>query len=675
MDLKRIVNFKSLRSRLIIVFATIITFTILIIGGTFINLMKKALVSETYRDLKNISEAKAETVQSTVSGDKKYIEGLAIDSMLTDKDVSYKEKSEKLKKEAEESGFLRFGLADINGKSLMYDGTKSRVDISDRDYFKKSINGESAVSDIIISENTKEPVLIVSAPVYKDNKICGVFYGVREGVFLSKLVSSIEYQKTGFGFMINKEGLAVGDVDENKVKESYNWLKEAEKDKGLKEFERFINNNMLKNKSGSGEFDYNGSGQVIGYSNIEGTNWIIGVGIESQELQNEINYLIKLLVVYAVVILLIGNTLVYILSKTISKPIEKVASDIDRISKYDLREEEDNLLINRKDEIGKIEKSVHEMRQNFKELILKVKEVSLNVSDSAEELNSISEQSHSASEEVAKAVEEIARGALDQSKDTESAAFDIEDVGFSIDEEIIFINELNSSIKEIEKEKNNGFKIINKLVENTDLNSKATLKVYNIILNNNKNAEEIEKASEMIQSIAEQTNLLALNAAIEAARVGESGKGFAVVAEEIRKLAEESNKFTDEIDKIINELKSKSRLAVEEMKMVNGVVSNQEANVIETESRFNKIANVISSSEVILDKLNKSSKEMLTKKENLLEIVQSLSSIAEENAAGTEEASASIEEQSSSIEEIANSSHTLAIKSEELSELIDKFNI
>ncbi|MGL5479277.1 MAG: methyl-accepting chemotaxis protein [Clostridium sp.] len=636
--------------------------------------MKKALVAETFRDLKNISEAKAETVKSIVEGDKKYIEGLSMNTMLTDKNVSYNDKSEKLKKEAEKSGFLRFGLADVNGNALMYDGTKSRVDVSERDYFKNSIKGDISISDIIISGNTKEPVLIISAPVYKDNKICGVFYGVREGVFLSKLVSSINYQKTGFGFMINKDGLAVGDVDQNKVKESYNWIKESENDKGLKEFESFINNNMLKNKSGSGEFDYKGVGQIVGYSYIEGTNWIIGVGIESGELQGEVNYLIKVLVTYGICILAIGNIFVYVLSNTISKPIEKVASDIERISEYDLTEE-DNLLMDRKDEIGKIEKAVHKMRKNFKELILKAKEVSLNVSDSAEELNLISEQSHSASEEVAKAIEEIARGALNQSKDTETAAFDIEDVGASIDEEFIFIEELNSSIKEIEKEKNNGFKIINKLVENTDLNSKATLKVYNIILNNNKNAEEIEKASEMIQSIAEQTNLLALNAAIEAARVGESGKGFAVVAEEIRKLAEESNKFTDEIDKIINELKSKSSLAVEEMKTVNNVVSNQEDNVTETQNRFNKIANVISSSKVILDKLNKSSTEMLAKKENLLEIVQSLSSIAEENAAGTEEASASIEEQSSSIEEIASSSHTLAIKSEELSKLIDRFNI
>ncbi len=77
-----------------------------------------------------------------------------------------------------------------------------------------------------------------------------------------------------------------------------------------------------------------------------------------------------------------------------------------------------------------------------------------------------------------------------------------------------------------------------------------------------KRAEQIGDIVQTINLIADRTNLLSLNASIEAARAGEHGRGFAVVAEEIRVLADRAAGASADVAKIVRELQSTARDAL-----------------------------------------------------------------------------------------------------------------
>lgn len=72
--------------------------------------------------------------------------------------------------------FNTMQLADVDGKSLDYNNIE--INISDRDYFKAAItNGASVISNGTDFKSDNNELIVVSAPIYKNEHIVGVLYG------------------------------------------------------------------------------------------------------------------------------------------------------------------------------------------------------------------------------------------------------------------------------------------------------------------------------------------------------------------------------------------------------------------------------------------------------------------------------------------------------------------
>jgi methyl-accepting chemotaxis protein len=291
--------------------------------------------------------------------------------------------------------------------------------------------------------------------------------------------------------------------------------------------------------------------------------------------------------------------------KSVSIPLRKIAIVAKEIASGNLAVQ--TIKVNNQDEIGELAIAFNTMLEGLRYLVQNVIHSSEEIVLSCAQTTEISQQSATASEEVTKTIAAIAQSASEQAQDTEAAAANILKMGNVLGENKEYISQVSQAALEIEMRKEEGFSILKELIKKTEDNNAAAQTVFNIIMDNNKSAENIERASIMIQSIASQTNLLALNAAIEAARAGEAGKGFAVVADEIRKLAEESNSFTKEIKDIMSELRNKSQNAVNTMINVKEIVAAQGKSVKQTEEKFDLIAEAVGKTNGIISNLSISS--------------------------------------------------------------------
>ncbi len=387
--------------------------------------------------------------------------------------------------------------------------------------------------------------------------------------------------------------------------------------------------------------------------------------------------LVRNTITITLIILLISLVSILIIARGFSAPIVLVSQEIDKISNYDLTSNNHILenLVKRKDEIGSIASSVSLLQKNLLSLISSIADTSHLVASTSAQLSTASLESSLALEEVVKAVDDIAHGASEQAVYTEKGSLKAGEISTLLTTNDSNISELNTSALDIDKRKEEGFYILNKVVTMAEKNQAATNQIFNIISDTNENANRIGNASSMIQSIADQTNLLALNAAIESARAGEAGKGFAVVASEIRKLAEESNKFSQEINTIIGELKGSTQEAVLTIEDIKKLVLDQTKGVNDTRQTFKMIAFSIEDTKNNIKTLSLSGEEINNNTVELVDLVQNLAAIAQENAASTQESSASIEEQTAGLEEISSSSEQLAKLAEELDGLVYKFKI
>lgn len=363
------------------------------------------------------------------------------------------------------------------------------------------------------------------------------------------------------------------------------------------------------------------------------------------------------------------------LSRSITKPINRVVSKLSEMSEYDISTDVDQKLTARRDEIGKLAKTLETLQTHLSGLINSISSNAETLAASSQQLTATSEQSAITSNEISTTITEIASGAGNQAQQTMEGSVSVDDLGTLIDNNIGRVADLQKSTDDVELLVTDGLTMMTKLAEITDTSSKQTEQVEQSILKTKEGTNRISEASALIASIAEQTNLLSLNASIEAARAGEAGRGFAVVADEIGKLAEQSAATTKNIDAIIYELKADADGTVEAMKQSRIINQEQHDIVQQTEDKYRQISDAMQRAASAVNAIEEASHKMQEQKNQVSDIIQSLSSVAQENAASTEQASAAIEEQSASVEEISASSESLAMLAQDLKAQIARFKL
>ena len=371
--------------------------------------------------------------------------------------------------------------------------------------------------------------------------------------------------------------------------------------------------------------------------------------------------MLLILIALAGITVLFSSAIWYLISKSITRPIQELKRSAEELAAGNLHTEISYTAENElgslaesmrmtiqalREYMSEIEKSMMligkgklnyqtevEFKGDFIALKRSLDQISVMLSESMMKISNSAEQVSGGAQQISNGAQMLSQGASEQTGSIEELAANINEISETVKrnaDDTVTASDLADAVEQ-------------EIMDNSTQMEAVTMAIAQI----RQTSKDITGIVKEIEDIAFQTNLLSLNAAVEAARAGDAGRGFSVVAEEIRKLA---TKTTD-ASKITAQLIQKSTKSVEEGSAL-------------IDASEQSLKHIVDGARDVASKIEQISQSNIQQANFIIQIRQSIeqiSDIVQGNSATSEESAAASEE--------------LAAQAQILREMVSRFEL
>lgn len=631
---------KSIQSKIRFNFFILLLSSIIIITGISSILFYISTTTQLKEDVAALAKAYSQGIKNEIQIYKKELELVA--TLIDTKTNDITARNNLLEKLSEKSGYKYIAISDKNGK------TTRNSDISDREYFKKALNGETYMSSPLVNKVDNTITIMLATPIISEKGVEGVLYGGIPYDIFGEQVSNIKIGAGGYAFIVDSKGVTVGHPEVATVENMVSYIEFAKQDKNYRLAAKAITR-MIGGETGTAYTKYNGVKRLVGFTPIEGIEeWSIAVTIPVSQIMSGVYTTLAICIIISIILMIISSIIIIRLAKTITLPIIALTKRIELLAEGNLSNEV--VVVDGEDEIARLSVALKNTVTTLQRYIYDISTVLTSMSENdftakskehykgdfiaihtaferiTNSLNRTFSQIHIAAKQVNAGASQVSDGAIAlASGATQQAA--------SMDSLFVKISSIDDSAKKNMEQADNTMPLFTQAKLEFQSVDVLVDDMHNSMKDITNSTEQIKSITEAINDIAAQTNLLALNASIEAARAGDAGRGFAIVANEVRNLAEKSVEAAKETAQLID----LSYRSVENGVKATNLVSSSLQGISELAEQSAKAV------EIMRDSAVQQSESITLITEGLSEVaavVQANAATAEESSAASEELSA-----------------------------------
>lgn len=233
----------------------------------------------------------------------------AMADLIGQSEGSCKEKVEMVAQSSLAARYVRFGVADTSGYTVLSSG--GDFDFSFREFMQSSLKGNDAISNVLIDVFTKKEINVFSTPIYDEsNELSGVLFGTVDTDRIRSMLnnSSAErfenkaYVVDSYGNLVISYEDSMGELGEMNLLDLV-FIKNTDLE--------VLEYNLLNGGTGVFEYDNNGIITTAAYTPLSYNGWFVVIEADSRMINDGYNMImsetlfvfIALIVVFALIIL------------------------------------------------------------------------------------------------------------------------------------------------------------------------------------------------------------------------------------------------------------------------------------------------------------------------------------------------------------------------------------